>query len=222
MTRMTNYQDLFNKAGEYYASNREEILPFIPGYVKKTLEFGCGQGDFSVLLQERLHAETWAVEIHKPSAEVAAKKLHRVFSADADQAMQDLPNDYFDGIFFLDLLEHLVNPYELLSKCREKLSPDGVIIASIPNIRYYRAFVKYVFSGNWEYQNHGIMDITHLRFFTYKSIREMFESLEYTIQTLQGLHPTSSKTYFWLNLASLNRLWDVRFRHFIVVARKSG
>lgn len=222
MTRMTDYQDLFNKANEYYAGNREEILPFIPGHVKKTLEFGCGQGDFSVLLKERLHAETWAVEIHKPSADIAAQKLHHVFCADADQAMQDLPEGYFDGIFFLDLLEHLVNPYALLAKCREKLSPDGVIIASIPNIRYYRAFADYVFAGKWEYRNHGIMDITHLRFFTYKSIRTMFESLGYTIQTLRGLHPTSSRTSFLLNLLSLNRLWDIRYKHFIVVARKSS
>jgi len=97
-----------------------------------------------------------------------------------------------------------------------------VIIASIPNIRYYRAFAQYVFAGNWEYRNHGIMDITHLRFFTYKSIRALFESLGYTIQTLQGLHPTSSKTAIVLNLLSLNRLWDIRYKHFIVVARESG
>jgi 2-polyprenyl-3-methyl-5-hydroxy-6-metoxy-1,4-benzoquinol methylase len=221
MARMTDYQELFNKAGGYYASNRDEIFPFIPGSVKKTLEFGCGQGDFSSLLKERFQAQAWAVEIHKPSAEIAAAKLDRVICRDADEAMQELPNNYFDGIFFLDLLEHLVNPYELLSKCREKLSPDGVIIASIPNIRYYRAFTQYVFGGKWEYQNHGIMDITHLRFFTYKSIKSMFENLGYTILTLQGIHLTSSKTFFWLNLLSLNRLWDVRFKHFIVVARKN-
>jgi 2-polyprenyl-3-methyl-5-hydroxy-6-metoxy-1,4-benzoquinol methylase len=218
----TDYQELFNKTDEYYSSNRQEILSFIPGHIRRTLEFGCGRGDFSAFLKERFNAETWAVEIHRESAEIASQKLDRVLCKDAINAMAELPDDYFDCIFFLDVLEHLTDPYRLLEECRTKLTSQGRVIASIPNIRYYRAFADYVFRGKWEYRQHGIMDIGHLRFFTFSSIREMFRKLNYSIRTLQGIHPTGSKTYFLLNLLLLNRLWDVRYKHFIVIAQKDG
>jgi 2-polyprenyl-3-methyl-5-hydroxy-6-metoxy-1,4-benzoquinol methylase len=214
----TDYQSLFQKAAEYYSGDRTEILSYVSPDVKKTLEFGCGEGNFSVLLKKRFGVETWAVEIHKKSADIAAQKLYRVLCADAEDSIRELPEHYFDSIFFLDMLEHLINPYALLDKCRNKLSSSGVIIASIPNIRYYRAFKEYVFSGKWDYRDHGIMDITHLRFFTYKSIKNMFASLGYEIQGIHGIHPTSSKSYRLLNTLFLNRLWDIRYKHFIVIA----
>lgn len=222
MDEPQNYTQLVEKKEEYYSGNRREILAFVPPGVKRTLEFGCGRGDFSVLLKEQFKAETWAVEIHKESADIASRKLDRVICRDAMLALEELPNKHFDAIIFLDILEHLADPYGLLEACKEKLSDNGVVIASIPNIRYYSAFKSYVFHGKWEYKQHGIMDIGHLRFFTFSSIREMFKKLNYSIKTLQGIHPAGSKSYKLLNFLLLNRLWDVRFKHFIVVAQKGG
>ncbi len=218
--QINKYERLFDKSNDYYSSDRSEILSFVPQDIKTSLEFGCGQGCFSALLKEQFSAEAWAVELHEESARIAEQRLDRVLCIDAVAAINELPNGYFDCIFFLDLLEHLVDPYLLLEKCMDKLSDKGVIIASIPNIRYYRAFARYVFHGNWEYKQHGIMDIGHVRFFTFKSIRSMFTRLNYHIHTIQGVHPTSSRTYSLLNILFLNRLWDVRYKHFIVVAGK--
>jgi len=217
----THFQKLFEKSNDYYGSDRAEIIPFIPKTVRSSLEFGGGQGDFSALVKNTFNAETWVVELNKQMSEIAATKNDRVVCMDAYEALEQLPDQRFDSIFFLDILEHLIDPYSLLHQCRDKLSKDGVVIASIPNIRYYRAFKNFVFKGTWEYKESGIMDITHLRFFTYSSIQNMFKALGYDDVSIHGIHESSSNGYRILNWLSFNRFWDVRFKHFIVVAKKS-
>ena len=99
------------------------------------------------------------------------------------------------------------------------MTKQGVIVASIPNIRYYRTFVDFVLHGNWDYLDQGILDKTHLRFFTYKSILRMFESLGFEILLIEGIHPTSSRTFRVLNTLLLNTFADVRYIHFVCVVR---
>ncbi len=207
------------KSQGYYENDRLEMLSYIPQNCARSVEFGCGTGEFSLLLKTKLNAEAWAVEIHKESAKKAAEKLDRVINADALQGVEELPDNYFDCAVFLDVLEHLADPYELLRRIKTKLKPDGLVICSIPNIRYYRALKKYVFQGDWEYEEHGVMDKTHLRFFTKKSLIRTFSSLNYDIDCLVGKHPTSSRTFKLLNLCLFNALEDIRYKHYYVVAR---
>jgi len=195
------------------------MLKYIPEGTKTILEFGCGFGGFSTLVKEKLGIESWAVEIEKNAAQEAAKKLDKVINADASEALQQIPDDYFDCIVLFDILEHLIDPYSLLCSLKTKLTKTGVIVASIPNIRYYRAFVDFVIHGNWDYKEHGIMDKTHLRFFTYKSISKTFKQLGFEILELQGIHPTSSRTYKLLNILFLNLVSDIRYKHFAVVVK---
>ena len=72
---LTSSKDLSSKPQSYYQSTREDMLEFIPTGAKKTLEFGCGEGDFSALLKSTLNAETWAVEINEKCAQEAAMQL---------------------------------------------------------------------------------------------------------------------------------------------------
>jgi cyclopropane fatty-acyl-phospholipid synthase-like methyltransferase len=219
MPEKSSYQQPFEKEGAYYASDRAEILPFVPATIKTSLEFGCGQGGFSSLIKQHFGAEAWAVELHREAAEIAAGKLDRVINLDAIAALEQLPDRYFDSIFFLDVLEHLVDPYTLLERVGTKLSDCGVAIASIPNIRYYRALKNYAWRGTWEYKDSGIMDIGHLRFFTHGSIRRMFENAGYALVTLQGIHESESSGCKILNAVTFGRFWDCRYKHFIAVAR---
>ncbi len=212
-----------NKPEGYYDNIREDMLKYIPRDVKKTLEFGCGSGGFSELIKDKFGAEVWAVEIDERSAKAASEKLDKVFNCDAQEAIGKLPDDYFDCIMFFDVLEHLVDPYSLLTAAKKKLTKKGVVVASIPNIRYYRSFVDLAISGNWDYRNHGVLDKTHLRFFTHKSIVKMFNNLDFEILELEGIHPTSSRTFRILNILLLNAIRDIRYKHFAVVAKpKSG
>jgi len=215
-------RDLGNFADKpkgYYESTREDMVRYIPEATKTTLEFGCGFGGFSALLKERFNTESWAVEIDKTAAQEAAKKLDRVINADANESLKDIPENYFDCIILFDILEHLVDPYRLLCALKSKLTSEGIIVASIPNIRYYRIFVDLVVHGNWDYKDQGILDKTHLRFFTRKSILKMFDKLGFKIFIFEGIHPTHSRTFRLLNIILLNALSDVRYKHFATVVR---
>ncbi len=208
-----------NKPSGYFSSDREDMLKYIPQDIKTSLEFGCGYGGFSALLKNRFYAESWAVEINEEAAREAAKKLDKVINSDATKSLNDIPEQYFDCIILFDILEQLVDPYSLLLALKTKLTSKGVIIASIPNVRYYRTLTQLVIHGNWDYKDHGILDKTHLRFFTYKSIVKMLNRLDYKILKMEGIHPTSSRTFKILNIILLNYLSDVMYKHFAFVVR---
>jgi len=211
--------NLSKKPTGYYESKREDMLKYIPQNTKTTLEFGCGFGGFSALLKERFNTESWAVEINEEAAREAAKKLDKVINSDAAKSLDIIPDNYFDCVILFDILEHLLDPFSLLCTLKTKLTKKGVIIASIPNIRYYRTLVDLVIHGNWDYKDHGILDKTHLRFFTYKSIIKIFNLLDFQILLIEGIHPTSSRTFKVLNAFLLNFLADVKYKHFAMVAK---
>ena len=215
-TDMTN---LTNKPNGYYNNVRNDMFKYIPCDVRRTLEFGCGDGGFSELIKDKFGTETWAVEIDEQSAKTATQKLDSVINCDAHEAVDKLPDNYFDCIIFFDILEHLVDPYSLLRVLKTKLTKEGVIVASIPNIRYYRSLVKLVVHGDWDYKDHGVLDKTHLRFFTYKSIVKLFNELAFEISKIEGIHPTSSRTFKLLNMLLLGTIGDIRYKHFAVVAK---
>ena len=160
-----------------------------------------------------------AVEINENAASEAMKKLDHVINCDAIKSIGDIPNHYFDCIIMFDILEHLIDPFFLLHELKSKLTKQGVVVASIPNIRYYCMLKQFIIHGNWDYKDQGILDSTHLRFFTYKSIIKMFTNLKYKIIQMEGIHPTSSRTYKILNIIFLNFLSDVKYKHFVIVAR---
>lgn len=207
-----------DKNRDYYNSDRRELLDYIPLQCARSVEFGCGTGEFSALLKTVRNTEPWAVEIYQESAQKAAAKLDRVINADALESLSELPDGYFDCAIFLDVPEHLVDPYALLKSIKAKLKPGGLVVCSIPNIRYYRAFSKYVFKGDWNYEEHGIMDKTHVRFFTRKSILKTVSEHRYDILRLNGIHQTSSRTYWILNTLLWNTFEDVRYKYFVVTA----
>ena len=208
-----------DKPDGYYGGTRENMLKYVPEGVKTTLEFGCGFGGFSALLKKDFGAEAWAVEIDKAAASEAAKKLDKVINADAFESLREIPNDYFDCIIFLDILEHLADPYSLLVSLKKKLTGRGVVVTSIPNVRYYRNYIDFAIKGNWDYKDNGTLDKTHLRFFTYKSILKMFDHLGFEVLLMEGIHAARNKKLRLLNILLFNALEDLKYLHFVTVAR---
>jgi 2-polyprenyl-3-methyl-5-hydroxy-6-metoxy-1,4-benzoquinol methylase len=211
--------DLHSKPQGYYEGERTDMLKYIPPGTRATLEFGCGCGGFSHLVKKRFGTEAWGVEIDPAAAEEASRKLDKVIQGDALASLAQIPDGYFDCAIFCDIIEHLVDPFRLLLAVKPKLTAAGVVIASIPNVRYYRTFVKFALHGDWQYEDQGILDKTHLRFFTRKSIIRTFEQLGYTLLILEGMHSTSSKTYRVLNAILFNALADMRHLQFAAVAK---
>ena len=204
---------------QYYQHDRAEMLAFIPPSVTRTLEVGCGAGSFSMLIKDKRGAETWGVEYQPDAANLAAQKLHRVLAGSVESVMPDLPVRYFDCIIFNDVLEHLVDPYSILVKVQDLLSETGVVVASIPNIRHWPEFVDYTLHGNWNYVNVGVLDRTHLRFFTKKSIIATMAQCGYALDNLQGINPHYSRAQKIASLLSMGALADTLYQQYAVVVR---
>ena len=131
-------------------------------------------------LKEKTSAEVWGIEFNGEAAAVAGERLDNVITGKVEDAINELPDKYFDTIIFADVLEHLVDPYRVIDEIKEKLVPGGELIASIPNVRHW-SVIRQLLEGNWKYEKWGIMDSTHLRFFTRQSISDMFEKNGYKI-----------------------------------------
>jgi len=196
------------------------MLEYLPEDVKTVIDIGCGDGSFGSIIKEKTDAEVWGIEYRKEEADKADKVLDNLFSGPCEDLIGELPENYFDVIYFNDILEHLEDPYTVLKKVKPKLKKQGVVISSIPNIRFYKAILSLIFKKEWKYKAHGVMDKTHLRFFTGKSIRRMYEDQGYKILTHEGINGTSSIRPIIFNIPFLFTQMDIRFMQYATVAGK--
>ncbi len=195
------------------------MLEFIPPEAKRILDVGCGEGIFAQAAKQKCNAEVWGAELVPSVADMAARRLDRVIAGDIMQKLDELPDSYFDCITFNDVIEHLADPYSMLTVIKGKLSPTGVVVSSIPNVRNFRNLFELVIRGEWRYVEAGILDKTHLRFFTKKSIFEMFESLGYEVLQLDGINATKSLRVTLFNVLTFGFFNDTRFLQFACVAK---
>lgn len=207
-----------------YNDDRKEMLRFIPKDVHKILEIGCGEGLFGNLCKQNFKAEVWGVEINKFAAEKAKDNLDNVFVGNIELNNIEIPVNYFDCIVFNDVLEHLQDPWLVLLKVKKYLKVGGYIVASIPNVRYILNLKNLLFNKEWEYVDWGgIMDKTHLRYFTVVSIEKIFTKCEYNIVKLEGINAIK---FSWklnlLNKILQNKLDDTRYLQFACIAKYVG
>jgi methionine biosynthesis protein MetW len=171
-----------------YVGYRKDILSIIPKNAKKVLDVGCSVGALGEQLKiSNNKVEVVGVEIDKNMAQIAKNKLDNVIVGNIEELDLDKIFDlnYFDCIILADVLEHLKNPWDVLKTLTNYLNKNGVIIASIPNIRHYTSILSLIFKGHWPYRERGIHDKTHLRFFTLKNINELFEYSNLKITTIK-------------------------------------
>ncbi len=211
--------DYENKPDGYYNNTREEMLSFLPATAKKILDVGCGNGLFAETVKNRNNAEVWGIEYMEKEALKAKDILFKTFIGPCEDHIENLPNDYFDAIYFNDVLEHLVDPYTVLENIKGKLSPNGVIISSIPNIRYHNVFIKLLVKKEFEYQSYGVLDKTHMRFFTKKSIKNMYTNLGYEIVTHIGINGSKSLKPILYNIPVLFTAMDIKYPQYATVVR---
>ncbi len=163
------------KPDYYYANARRNLVELIPAAARRVLDVGCGRGMTGGLLRAERGIEVVGLEIHPGVAEEARKHLSRVVVGDLETMELPFEDGYFDALLMGDVLEHLTNPWAGLKKLVRCLNPDGMIVASIPNIRNLGVIGKLI-EGSWAYEEWGILDKTHLRFFALKDMRALFES----------------------------------------------
>ncbi len=204
---------------DYYSFERRDLYPFIPGNIKCTLDIGCASGVFSTNLKKEKNVETWGIEMRKDVAEIAKMKLDKVLIGAYDEVREQLPEKYFDCVFFNDVLEHMPYPEDCLKMVMANIAHGGHIVASIPNMRYIEVLMELIFKKDWKYKESGIQDKTHLRFFTKKSIRRMFEDCGYKVDIIKGINGVSPYCLTsFLNIISLNSIEDIKYKQFAIVA----
>lgn len=211
--------DYNNKPDAYYNFPRPEMLKLLPKTAKRVLDVGCGQGTFAVQIKDYNNAEVWGIEFMPKEGEVAKKVLDKIFIGAVEDYISELPDNFFDAIFFNDVLEHLAYPDNVLRDLKSKLVKNGLIISSIPNIRYFRVMKMLVLDGNWDYADHGVMDKTHLRWFTKKSIRKMYEGLGYEVISNDGINPSKSLKPYLYNIPLFFTAMDMKYVQFATVAK---
>jgi 2-polyprenyl-3-methyl-5-hydroxy-6-metoxy-1,4-benzoquinol methylase len=184
----------------YYDGERPEMIPLIPSVYHRVLEIGCGNGSFRKFLTIRPH-EYWGIEPNEKAAKDAQKILDKVIVGFYGDVTSLIPDNYFDLIICLDVIEHIEDTKNFLRSISKKLDPiHGHIIFSIPNVRYFDNIIELLIRKDWKYRNAGILDETHLRFFTQKSIIRLFNENGFIIEQLQGLNPVEGKRYFLIKI----------------------
>ncbi|MAM29277.1 MAG: methyltransferase [Flavobacteriaceae bacterium] len=196
------------------------MLAYLPIEAITVLDVGCSNGQFGAAVKQKSGAEVWGIEPFESFGKYALDKLDKVFIDTVEGAIDKLPDNYFDVIYFNDVLEHLLDPYTVLAKMKSKLKHDGLVISSIPNIRYFRTFFKLLFKGEWEYQDEGILDRTHVRFFTKKSILNMYKNAGYATVSHEGINGSKSLKPLLLHIFLGFRGMDMKYIQFATVARK--
>jgi 2-polyprenyl-3-methyl-5-hydroxy-6-metoxy-1,4-benzoquinol methylase len=211
-----------DKQPEYYGRPRREMLGFVPRDAVRLLDVGCGAGAFAAGLRQARAGTTleiWGLEMDPAAAARAAEVLDRVLVGDAAGLAGDLPAGHFDCLVMNDVLEHVLDPDDLLRRLRPALRPGGTLVASIPNVRHFPNVVDLAVHGRWDYTDEGILDRTHVRFFTRSSMARLLAGAGFEVLDTAGINPTGSLKFKFVNLLTLGRWADMRYLQFACRAR---
>ncbi len=206
---------------DYFDQVRSEIAPLLPATAERVLDVGCGAGATLQWLRQTGRCKVAVgIEMVGSAAAIARERVDEVHVGDANLIVESAfaPRS-FDLVLCLDVLEHLVDPWAFVDKARRLLAPGGLIVASLPNVRHLRVVLPLLLAGRWRYDASGILDRTHLRFFTRDSALELLgrEGLR-VVQWRRRLPPWHSKAGL-LNLATAGLARDLVTMSYLVASR---
>ncbi len=172
----------------YYMHLRSDLLEMIPTDARAVLELGCATGRLGQGLKTRQQCFLAGIEISPEAAHEAARYFDVVHVGDAETVDLPYEEETFDQIICADVLEHLVAPGKVLRRLRRLLKPGGQLLVSVPNIRNFYTLARSLDEGRWEYEDAGILDRTHLRFFTRTDFENVLHRSGYRLLKTQTVH----------------------------------
>ena len=175
----------------YFATPRDEVFAFVPAGSRRVLEIGCGSGAFRAHFPAEV--EYWGVEPEDGPAADAAKHLTRVLQGNAGDCLPAQPDGYFDLIVCNDVIEHMPDHRRFLRDIQRVMSPGGSLVGSVPNVRLLSNLARLLLKRDWEYIDSGILDYTHLHFFTEKSLRRELLNAGFSIEKLAAINALGSR-----------------------------
>lgn len=204
----------------YYSLVRPEIIAMIPQECFSVLDIGCGTGALGRHLKGKGVAEVCGIELSHTATLEAMQVLDRVIEGDVERIELPFMPEHFDCIICADVLEHLIDPWAVMQKLYALLKPGGFIVASIPNVGFHRV-VRCLIRGNWHYTDSGVLDKTHLRFFTWQGIKALFQDSGFVIEKVHR-KVDSGLNMKLLNFVLCNKIKEALVIQYIIRARKSA
>jgi len=172
-------------ASDYYQRVRTDLLKLAPEISGSVLDVGCGEGATLRHLLSHGVRRAVGVEYVDDAVEKARGAGLEVFKVDLNRGQLPFGEKEFDCILFGDVLEHLIDPWQVLRDAVRCLKDDGTALLSIPNVKHYRVLRDLIFLDSWEYTEEGILDSTHLRFFTLRETRKLIAASGLAIAKLE-------------------------------------
>lgn len=209
------------KAPQYFSNPRMEIAPLLPTYCRRTLEIGCGAGATLNWIKSSGRCEkTYGIELSEEPASRAREHSELVLTGNAevliDKAFEGL---HFDLVLCLDVLEHMVDPWAFMKKLTRLLASDATVVFSIPNVRNLSVILPLILSGEWRYRDEGILDSTHLRFFTREGALQIASTPPLVVDRWMYQAPAKKSKLGLLHRLTLGLLDDFCAHQILIASR---
>lgn len=207
----------------YHGTIRTDVLPLIPKTDGWLIDIGGGIGATALAAKAQGIAPKVAVldQVDEENT-MPGLDYYRKTDISSFESLQACANDLngFDTVLALDVLEHLIDPWETVSYIHTLMNPGALFIASIPNVREYRASLPLFFGDKWTYKENGILDKTHLRFFVKSTAVELMVSSGLTLKSVvpSSYQGRKHKLFRALSLGLLN---SFTHRQYIITVEKT-
>lgn len=220
--QMLDAQDRSPEAEAYYRHTRREIQPLLPSKARRILEVGSGGGYTLRWLKSVYDGDvtTVGIEINSDVEDELARNADVAIIGNIDEGVAELGS--FDLILFLDVLEHLPDPTRTLRTVTRNLARDGRVIVSVPNVAHLSVTLPLLLSRQFNYQDAGIMDRTHLRFFVESTAVKLLNDADLVVLDglVSGLDGPRSRVLDTLSLGLLRH--HLTKQYIMVGARSDG
>lgn len=169
-------------APEYYSHDQSELLKLVTVSGNSALEIGCANGNMLNALTARGYGRLTGVELIPSVADMARVNVPHatILAGDFNKITDDEIGSGYDLIVVSHVLEHFTDPWAVLARLVGFLRPGGQIVGALPNIQHISVTLPLVLKGRFDYQDDGILDRTHFRFFTRSTVRQLLESAPLT------------------------------------------
>ena len=183
------------KDAAYFNGARHDFVARLPQDAGAAiLEVGCGTGATGVAAFAAGRAARYVgIEIDPASAESARAVLNEVLIGDVERLELPWQPATFDALILSEVLEHLVDPWAVLARLARVVRPGGMVLASSPNVAHWR-LIRELVCGHFRLTDRGVLDRTHLRWFTPESFAAMFEGAGFTVERVGPVTPFAPRT----------------------------